>query len=124
MVAPGLLVLVATTTFPLLYLLWQSLQNINLAMPGMDRYIGVGNYVRMWEDSRFWGALSYTGIYTGVTVVLQLVIGLGMAMLVLRIPRAGLCRGDPIKLGAGRDTTEKVRQAVLVGDEVLLERLH
>lgn len=88
MVAPGLLVLVATTTFPLLYLLWQSLQNINLAMPGMDRYIGVENYVRMWEDSRFWGALSYTGIYTVVTVALQLVIGLGMAMLVLRIPRA------------------------------------
>lgn len=88
MVAPGVLVLVVTTTFPLLYLLWQSLQNINLAMPGMDRYIGADNFVRMWEDRRFWGALVFTLIYTGVTVTLQLVIGLAMALLILRIPRA------------------------------------
>ena len=88
MAAPGLLVLVATTTFPLLYLLWQSMQNINLSMPGMDRFIGAENYVRMWEDRRFWGALTFTLIYTGVTVTLQLVIGLARALLILRIPRA------------------------------------
>ena len=88
MVAPGLLLLAVTTTFPLLYLLWQSLQNINLAMPGMERYVGAENYVRMWEDRRFWGALWFTLVYTGVTVALQLVIGLSMALLILRIPKA------------------------------------
>ena len=88
MVAPGVLVLVATTTFPLLYLLWQSMHNINLSMPGMDRYVGAENYVRMWEDKRFWDAFSFTLIYTGVTVALQLIIGLAMALLILRIPRA------------------------------------
>lgn len=88
LVSPGVLVLVVTTTFPLLYLLWQSLQNINLAMPGMDRFIGFDNYVRMWSDGRFWAALSFTFIYSGVTVALQLVIGLGMALLILQIPRA------------------------------------
>jgi multiple sugar transport system permease protein len=88
MVAPGVLVLAVTTTFPLFYLVWQSLQNINLAMPGMDRFIGAGNYLRMWDDTRFWGALGFTVIYSGVTVALQLVIGLGMALLILQIPRA------------------------------------
>ena len=73
--SPAVLVLVVTTTFPLLYLLWQSLQNINLAMPGMDRFVGSENYVRMWEDRRFWGALGFTVIYTGVTVALQLLNG-------------------------------------------------
>jgi multiple sugar transport system permease protein len=86
--APAVVVLAITTTFPLLYLLWQSLQNINLAMPGMDRFVGAENYVRMWEDRRFWGALGFTVVYTGVTVALQLVIGLGMALLILQIPRA------------------------------------
>ena len=86
--APGVLVLLVTTTFPLLYLLWQSLHNINLAMPGMDRFIGAGNYARMWGDARFWGALGFTLVYTGATVALQLVIGLGMALLILQIPRA------------------------------------
>ncbi|MFN0160977.1 MAG: carbohydrate ABC transporter permease [Burkholderiales bacterium] len=88
MVAPGVLVLVVTTTFPLLYLVWQSLNNINLSMPGMDRFIGVENYVRMWNDMRFWAAFVFTLIYTGATVTLQLVIGLAMALLILKIPRA------------------------------------
>ena len=88
LVAPGVVVLLATTTFPLLYLVWQSLQNINLAMPGMDRFVGLGNYARMWEDARFWGALRFTLLYTAATVALQLVFGLGMALLILRIPRA------------------------------------
>lgn len=87
MAAPGVIALVLITTFPLLYLVWQSLNNINLAMPGMDRFIGVENYVRMWEDRRFWGALGFTVVYTVVTVALQLVIGLGLALLILRIPR-------------------------------------
>lgn len=86
--APALLVLALTTTFPLLYLIWQSLQSINLSMPGMERFIGMGNYARMLDDARFWAALAFSGIYTGITVSLQLLIGLGMALLVLQIPRA------------------------------------
>ena len=60
LVAPGMVVLVGTTTFPLLYLLWQSLQNINLAMPGMNHFVGLENYARLWEDTRFWGAFGFT----------------------------------------------------------------
>ena len=86
--APAIVVLVLTTTFPLVYLVWQSLQNINLSMPGLEGFVGAENYLRMLDDRRFWAALSFTGVYTVVTVALQLVIGLAMALLVLRIPRA------------------------------------
>jgi multiple sugar transport system permease protein len=82
------LVLAVTTTLPLVYLVWQSLQNINLAMPGLDRFIGTENYLRMWHDARFWAALGFTFVYAGVTVALQLALGLGMALLILQIPRA------------------------------------
>lgn len=85
---PGLLVLIATTTLPIVYLLWQSMQNINLALPGMDRFVGVDNYVRLWTDTRFWDSLELTLVYTACTVILQLALGLGMAIIILRLPRA------------------------------------
>jgi len=86
MVAPSLLVLILTTTFPLAYLVWSSFQNINLAMPFLDGFAGLENYRRMMDDRNFWHSLRLTGIYTISTVVLQIVIGLGLALLVLRIP--------------------------------------
>lgn len=88
LVSPAVLVLLVTTTFPLLYLLWQSLHSINLGMPGMDRFVGFGNYARMWGDARFWAALGFTVVYACSTVALQLALGLGMALLILQIPRA------------------------------------
>lgn len=88
MVAPGVLALLLTTTFPLLYLIWNSFHHINLAMPYLDGFVGLDNYVEMWGDSRFWHALGLTAIYTFTTVALQLGIGLGLALMVLQIPAA------------------------------------
>jgi len=88
LLGPGLVVLAGTTTLPIFYLLWQSTQNINLALPGMDRFIGAANYLRLWDDSRFWDAFQLTLVYTGCTVIMQLVLGLGMALLILQLPRA------------------------------------
>ena len=93
LVAPALLVLLTTTTFPLIYLIWSSFQTINLAMPFLDGFAGLDNYSTMFADASFWHALSLTGIYTATTVVLQLIIGLGLALLVMRIPsKQGLFR--------------------------------
>ncbi len=83
---PGLLVLLLTTTLPLIYLIWSSFQTINLAMPFMDGFAGVDNYVQMWGDTRYWHALGLTGIYTTTSVSLQIIIGLGLALLVMQIP--------------------------------------
>jgi multiple sugar transport system permease protein len=86
MVSPGLLVLVLTTTFPLAYLIWSSFQNINLAMSFLDGFVGLDNYRAMLQDGRFWHAMQLTGIYTVSSVLLQVAIGLGLALLVMRIP--------------------------------------
>lgn len=87
MVAPAILILLLTTTFPLAFLIWNSFHSINLAMPFMDGFVGFGNYATMMDDPEFWHSLGLTAIYTISTVVLQLVIGLGMALLVMQIPR-------------------------------------
>jgi multiple sugar transport system permease protein len=91
--APALALLLLTTTVPLVYLGWTSLHKLDLGMPWLSGFAGLGNYSKMGTDPRFWNSLVLTGIYTGSTVFLQVVIGLSLALLVLQIPRGqGLLR--------------------------------
>jgi len=84
---PAFLVLVLTTTAPLIYLVWTSLWRIDLSMPWLSGFAGAENYAKMLGDPRFWHSLVLTVVYTASTVVLQVLIGLGLALLVTQIPR-------------------------------------
>src|SRR4051794_22114405 len=87
LLAPALLLLLLTTTIPLVYLAWNSLQRIDLGMPWLSGFAGLGNYAKMGSDPRFWSSLWLTAVYTASTVALQVVIGLSLALLVLQIPK-------------------------------------
>lgn len=87
LIAPSLLVLLLVTTAPLVYLAWNSLHRIDLGMPWLSGFAGLDNYEKMGSDPRFWNSLWLTVIYTCSTVVLQVFIGLGLALLVLQIPK-------------------------------------
>jgi multiple sugar transport system permease protein len=87
LLAPALLVLLLTTTVPLVYLAWTGLNRIDLGMPWLSGFVGAANFTNMGADPRFWNSLWLTVVYTASTVVLQVVIGLSLALLVLQIPR-------------------------------------
>lgn len=91
--APAFLLLLVTTTAPLIFLAWNSLQKLDMSMPWVHGFAGLGNYAKLGGDPRFWNSLWLTAIYTASTVALQVVIGLSLALLVLQIPRGqGLLR--------------------------------
>lgn len=85
--APAFAVLVLTTTAPLVYLAWTSMMRIDLSMPWITGFAGIDNYSKMGSDPRFWNSLVLTVVYTASTVVLQVLVGLSLALLVLRIPK-------------------------------------
>jgi multiple sugar transport system permease protein len=87
LLAPALLLLLLITTAPLVYLLWASLQRLDMSMPWLSGFAGLANYTKMGSDPRFWNSLTLTVVYTASTVVLQVVIGLALALLVLQIPK-------------------------------------
>jgi multiple sugar transport system permease protein len=87
LLAPALLLLLITTTIPLVYLAWNSMQRIDLGMPWLSGFAGLDNYAKMGSDPRFWSSLWLTLVYTASTVALQVVIGLSLALLVLQIPK-------------------------------------
>jgi multiple sugar transport system permease protein len=87
LLGPALVLLLLTTTAPLIYLVWTSLQRIDLGMPWLTGFAGLGNYLKMGDDPRFWNSLLLTFIYTGSTVILQVMVGLSLALLVMQFPR-------------------------------------
>jgi len=82
---PALLLLVVTTTLPLVYLIWTSVQRVDLSMPWITGFAGLENYAKLGADARFWSSMALTFIYTGTTVALQVVVGLGLALLVMQV---------------------------------------
>ena len=81
---PALLVLLLATTTPLVYLVWNSLHRLDLGMPWLSGFAGLENYVRMGGDPRFWNSLWLTVVYTGSTVILQVLIGLSLELVMAR----------------------------------------
>ena len=93
LLVPALAALVLTTTMPLVYLAWSSLHRIDLGMPWLSGFAGADNFAKMGSDPRFWNSLALTAVYTASTVVLQVALGLSLALLVLQIPKGqGLLR--------------------------------
>jgi multiple sugar transport system permease protein len=84
MISPGMIFLVVVTTLPLISLLVMSCFRIDLTSPLDNGWIGLENYLEMFQDARFWYSIRLTVIYTVITVVLQVVVGLGLAMAFLR----------------------------------------
>lgn len=81
--APALGVLALLTVAPGIYLVLTSLTPLNLAMPGTEWNFSdpLGNYVGMFEDPRFLHSLGVQVKLSVASVVLQLLIGLGVALL-------------------------------------------
>jgi multiple sugar transport system permease protein len=84
MVSPGMIFLVAVTTLPLVSLLSMSLFRIDLTSPMDNGWAGFENYAEIIKDHRFWHSIRLTAVYTTVTVVLQVIIGLALAMAFFR----------------------------------------
>jgi trehalose/maltose transport system permease protein len=91
MVLPSLLLIIIVAFFPILYGIVLSLTDSTAAAFGS--FIGVENYVEMFQDPDFLEGLSNTVIFTVVSVTLEFILGLGIALAVNRAFRGrGLVR--------------------------------
>ena len=80
---PALLLLSLVTVYPVLYVFYLSLQR-KLLIFDISRFVGLDNYRFLLQDDRFWNALKNTAYFTAVSVSLELLTGLCMALLLSR----------------------------------------
>jgi ABC-type sugar transport system permease subunit len=84
LVAPTLVVLAVITAFPLLYNAWNSVHHYNLSDGLPHKFVGTSNYQQLSKGHTFFPALTYTLGYTAVSVTVEMVVGLGLALLLHR----------------------------------------
>lgn len=81
LVIPAVAAVLLIGVFPLVWTVWESLHLHDLRMPWLGRpLIGADNYIEIASDPRFWGSLWHTGAFTLLTVTMELLIGLGLAL--------------------------------------------
>lgn len=78
---PGLILFALFFLFPLFYSLRVSLFDWNILRSEKSTFIGFANYVEVLKDPIFRRAIINTLVYTIITVSMQMVIGLAIAML-------------------------------------------
>ncbi|GAB3708692.1 sugar ABC transporter permease [Amycolatopsis oliviviridis] len=81
---PALLFVVAVTQLPFVLTVFYSFQSWNLVRPGSRHFVGLQNYIDVFADSTFLGALLNTVVLTVVCVFFSLLLGLGLAILLDR----------------------------------------
>ena len=82
--APAAFVMVAVTGWPIVYSVWLSLQRYDLRFPDQREFVGLSNYVAVLTDGYWWTAFGITSLITVVSVVIELVLGMLLALVMHR----------------------------------------
>ncbi|MEU3271524.1 sugar ABC transporter permease [Saccharomonospora sp. NPDC006951] len=81
---PALIFVIAVTQIPFLVTVFYSFQSWNLVRPGSQHFVGFQNYIDVFADSQFRGAMLNTVVLTVVCVFVSMLLGLGLALLLDR----------------------------------------
>src|SRR3989449_88150 len=82
--APSGLWLALILAWPVLYAGWLSLHEVSIRQlrTGEFPFAGAANYVRLFRDDVFWLALSHTVVFVAISVALEVVIALAIALVI------------------------------------------
>ncbi|MGE5139614.1 MAG: carbohydrate ABC transporter permease [Rudaea sp.] len=87
-VLPAVVLLLSITIFPLLMDLWLMFQSWELTTSFPAQFVGLQNFVTiLTQDSRFWNAMKNTGVLVVFGVAIQVVLGVGLALLLNQMGR-------------------------------------
>ncbi|CDZ60571.1 carbohydrate ABC transporter permease [Neorhizobium galegae] len=93
LLAPAVVVTVVIVFMPMVQAVFTSFYDLILFRPNASKFVGFGNYIKLFNDPVFWTALWNTIIWIGLTVPLQMGLGLVAALLLNReFPWRGLAR--------------------------------
>jgi multiple sugar transport system permease protein len=84
LVAPAAIIMLAVTAYPIIYAIWLSLQRSDLRFPDDSEFVGLGNYITVLSSSLWWSDLGRTVLITVISVAIELVLGMLLALVMHR----------------------------------------
>jgi multiple sugar transport system permease protein len=78
-ITPALILILLLVAYPFCMALYFSLSNAFIGRP--SQFIGIGNYVRLWESDAFRQTFQNAFVFTGASVAVKLVLGIALALL-------------------------------------------
>jgi multiple sugar transport system permease protein len=85
LIAPAAIVMVAVTAYPVIDAVLLSLQRSDLRFPNATKFIGFANYGHVLSAPVFWQDVLHTVILTVVSVSIQFVLGMCLALVMHRV---------------------------------------
>ena len=78
-ITPAILLILLLVAYPFCMALYFSLSNAFIGRP--SRFIGIGNFLRLWESDAFRQTFQNAFVFTGASVAVKLVLGIALALL-------------------------------------------
>ena len=79
--SPSLLVMLLLMVFPLLTSIWLSMQFMTFRNINTPEFVGLANYLAVFDDRKFWQAFSFTMTFIALAVPMQILVGFLIAVL-------------------------------------------
>ena len=84
LITPAVILMLAVTAYPIGYAVWLSLQRYNLAAPDDTAFVGFANYQTVLTDRYWWTAFIVTLAITIISVAIEFVLGMALALVMHR----------------------------------------
>ena len=82
--APAVIAMLIVTGYPIGYAFYLSLQKFDLRFPDEKEFVGLANYVDVLTSSTWWSSVAVTLFITVVSVAIELVLGMAIALVMHR----------------------------------------
>jgi multiple sugar transport system permease protein len=82
--APAVIAMLLVTLYPILYAIVLSVQRVDLRFPEESGFVGLDNYAAVLSSPLWWQDLFNTTLITVVSVAIELVLGMALALVMHR----------------------------------------
>ncbi|WP_248929353.1 carbohydrate ABC transporter permease [Paenibacillus hamazuiensis] len=81
---PAVIFILVMVAFPIAYTVRISLYEWSMSASTPPKWVGLGNYAGLLTGDRFWASVGRTFFHTGVSIVIETILGILIAVLVSR----------------------------------------